>query len=40
MLYQPCLDSPYLVTPERVRRGQALFEPRDMQDSAFDVHLG
>jgi len=37
---QPSLDRPYLVTPERVRRGQALFEPRDMQHAAFDVHLG
>jgi len=38
-LGQPYLDHPAFVTPERVRSGQALFEPRDMQHSAFCVHL-
>ncbi len=37
---QPCLDRPYLITPERVRGGQPVFEPCDMQDTAFNVHLG
>ena len=36
---QPCLDRPELVTPERVRSGQALFEPRDMQHAALRVPL-
>jgi len=39
-LGQPCLDRPELVTPERVRGGQAVFEPGDMQHTALRVHLG
>ena len=34
------VHSPYLVTPERVRGGESIFEPLDVQDSAFGVHLG
>ena len=36
----PCLDRPECVTPERVRGGQAVFAPRNMQPAAVDVPLG
>ena len=37
--FEPCLDQPQFIGPQRVRGGQALFEPGDMQDPAFGIHL-
>ena len=37
---EPRLDSPQLVGPQRVGGRKALFEPGDVQDAAFGVHLG
>jgi hypothetical protein len=31
---------PELITPEGVRGGQSLFEPRDVPHAAFTIHLG
>lgn len=39
-LCQPSLDSPKLVSPERMRGRQALLQACDMQHAAFNVHLG
>jgi hypothetical protein len=38
-LSQPSLDCPYLVPPERVRRGQSVFQPGDMQHAALNIHV-
>ena len=39
-LSQPGFDRPELVTPERVRRGPAVFQARDVQHTAVRVHMG
>jgi len=38
-LFEPCLDDLDLVHAERVRRGEALFEPGHVEHPAVDVHL-
>lgn len=38
-LFQPCLDEPEFIGPQRVRGGEALLETGDMEDAAFRVHL-
>ena len=39
-LGQPGLDRAYLVPPKRVRRRESLFQARDVEHAAFNVHLG
>ena len=38
--FEPCLDAAEFFGAERVRGGEALLEPGDMQDAAFRIHLG
>ena len=37
--FEPCLDQPQFIGPQRVRGGQALFEPGDMENPAFAIDL-
>jgi len=39
-LDKPGLDGPDFIRAQGVGRGQALFQPSNMEDAALDVHLG
>ncbi len=37
--FQPCLDEPDFITPQRMRGRKPFLEPGDVEAPAFDIHL-